>query len=63
MDFAGRFIYNDKGEVEINFGKHKGRLLRDVLRLEPSYYNWMMQSDFTMNTKQVLTKLKFKYQQ
>lgn len=63
VDFAGRFIYNDKGEVEINFGKHKGRLLRDVLRLEPSYYNWMMQSDFTMNTKQVLTKLKFKYQQ
>ena len=63
VDFAGRFVYNDAGEVEINFGKHKGRLLRDVLRTEPSYYNWMMQSDFTMNTKQVLTKLKFKYQQ
>lgn len=63
VDFAGRFVYNDAGEVEINFGKHKGRLLREILRIEPSYYNWIMQSDFTMNTKQVLTRLKFKYQQ
>jgi DNA polymerase-3 subunit epsilon len=61
VDFAGRFVYNEKGEEAINFGKHKGRLVKDVLRVEPSYYNWMMQSDFTMNTKQVLTRLKYKY--
>lgn len=61
VDFAGRFAYNDKGEEVVNFGKHKGRLVKDVLRVEPSYYNWMMQSDFTMNTKQVLTRLKYKY--
>ena len=61
VDFAGRFAYNDKGEEIVNFGKHKGRLVKDVLRVEPSYYNWMMQSDFTMDTKQVLTRLKYKY--
>lgn len=61
VDFAGRFVYNDEGEVCVNFGKHKGRLVKDVLRLEPSYYNWMMQSDFTQNTKQVLTRLYYKY--
>ena len=61
IDFAGRFAYNEKGEEIVNFGKHKGRLVKDVLRIEPSYYNWMMQSDFTMNTKQVLTRLKYKY--
>ena len=61
VDFAGRFVYNEKGEEIVNFGKHKGRLVKDVLRIEPSYYNWMMQSDFTMNTKQVLTRLKYKY--
>lgn len=61
IDFAGRFVYNDNGEEIINFGKHRGRLVKDILRIEPSYYNWMMQSDFTMNTKQVLTRLKFKY--
>lgn len=61
VDFAGRFAYNEKGEEVVNFGKHKGRLLKDVLRVEPTYYNWMMQSDFTMNTKQVLTRLKYKY--
>ena len=61
IDFAGRFAYNEKGEEIVNFGKHKGRLVKDVLRIEPSYYNWIMQSDFTMNTKQVLTRLKYKY--
>lgn len=61
VDFAGRFAYNETGEEIVNFGKHKGRLVKDVLRVEPSYYNWMMQSDFTMNTKQVLTRLKYKY--
>ncbi len=61
VDFAGRFAYNEKGEEIVNFGKHKGRLVKDVLRIDPSYYNWMMQSDFTMNTKQVLTRLKYKY--
>ncbi len=61
VDFAGRFAYNEKGEEIVNFGKHKGRLVKDVLRIEPSYYNWMMQRDFTMNTKQVLTRLKYKY--
>ena len=61
FDFDGRFAYNAKGEEVVNFGKHKGRLVKDVLRVEPSYYNWMMQSDFTMNTKQVLTRLKYKY--
>ena len=61
VDFAGRFVYDDNGDEVINFGKHKGRLVKDILRIEPSYYNWMMQSDFTMNTKQVLTRLKYKY--
>ena len=61
VDFAGRFAYNENREEVVNFGKHKGRLVKDVLRIEPSYYNWMMQSDFTMNTKQVLTRLKYKY--
>lgn len=61
VDFAGRFVYNENGEECINFGKHRGRLVKDVLRMEPSYYNWMMQSDFTQNTKQVLTRLYYKY--
>ena len=61
IDFAGRFAYNDNGEETVNFGKYKGRLIKDVLRIDPSYYRWMMQGDFTLNTKQVLEKLKMKY--
>jgi DNA polymerase-3 subunit epsilon len=58
VDFAGRIIRNEKGVEVFNFGKHKGKPVVDVLlRLDPSYYAWMMQGDFAQNTKQVLTKL------
>lgn len=59
IDFAGRFVRNDDGDAVINFGKHKGKRLADVLRVEPSYYEWMMRSDFSQNTKQVLQREKF----
>ncbi len=62
VDFAGRIVYNDKGEEVFNFGKHKGKLVKDVLRREPSFYNWMMQGDFSLNTKQVLTKIRLREQ-
>jgi DNA polymerase-3 subunit epsilon len=58
VDYAGRFIYNAKNEIVVNFGKHKGRLLSVVLQNEPSYYDWMMTSDFALDTKNVLTKFR-----
>ncbi|MBP3213671.1 MAG: 3'-5' exonuclease [Bacteroidaceae bacterium] len=58
VDFAGRIIKNDQGVEVFNFGKHKGRPVADVLlRIDPSYYAWMMQGDFAQNTKQVLTRI------
>jgi len=57
IDFARRFIYNDKGVEVFNFGKHKGRPVADVLKAEPQYYDWMMKGEFPMNTKQKLTEL------
>ena len=60
VDFAGRMIYNDKKEEVFNFGKFKGRLVEDVLKNEPGYYAWMMNSDFPLNTKQNLTEIKLR---
>jgi DNA polymerase III subunit epsilon len=57
IDFARRFIYDDKGKEVFNFGKHKGRPIADVLKSEPQYYDWMMKGDFPMNTKQKLTEI------
>jgi DNA polymerase-3 subunit epsilon len=56
IDFARRFIMENGKEV-FNFGKHKGKVVEDVLRNEPSYYDWMMKSDFAMHTKQKLTEI------
>ena len=60
VDFAGRLIYNDKGEEVINFGKYKGRLVEEVLRVDPGYYSWMMSGDFPLNTKQKLTEIRMR---
>ncbi|WP_298649880.1 3'-5' exonuclease [uncultured Proteiniphilum sp.] len=60
VDFAGRFIYDEKGVEVFNFGKHKGKPVAEVLRNEPGYYAWMMDGDFPLNTKQALTKIRLK---
>lgn len=57
IDFARRFVYDDKGVEVFNFGKHKGRPIADVLKSEPQYYDWMMKGEFPMNTKQKLTEI------
>ena len=58
VDYAGRMILNEQDEPVFNFGKHKGRLVREVLAHEPSYYNWIMEGDFTLDTKQQLSQIK-----
>lgn len=57
-DYAGRVVYNDKNVPVFNFGKHKGVPVKEVFEREPSYYSWMMQGDFTLDTKRVLTEIK-----
>ena len=59
-DFAGRIVFNDNGEECINFGKHKGKPITQVLMEEPGYYDWMMRGDFPLYTKKVLTSVKLK---
>ena len=57
IDFARRFIFDEKGVEIFNFGKHKGKPVQDVLKAEPQYYDWMMRGEFPMNTKQKLTEM------
>ncbi len=57
VDFAGRIVYDDKGAEVFNFGKYKGRKVVDVFRAEPSYYDWMMKSDFSLDTKHIITDI------
>ena len=58
MDYAGRFVLNDKDEPVFNFGKHRGKPVKEVLKYEPSHYSWMMEGDFTLDTKKVLTEIR-----
>ena len=60
VDFAGRIIYDEKGVEVFNFGKNKGVPVEKVLREQPGYFGWMMDGEFPLYTKKVLTKLRFK---
>lgn len=58
VDYAGRLIFNDKKEAVISFGKHKGKTAREVYMTEPSYFSWIMQGEFTLDTKRQFAILK-----
>lgn len=57
VDLAGRIQLNDKKEAVFNFGKHRNKKVIDVFKVEPSYYKWMMDGDFALETKQKITRL------
>ncbi len=59
-DFAGRIIFNDKGVEVFSFGKHRGVPVEEVFKREPSYYSWMMNGDFPLYTKKVITEIKLR---
>ena len=57
IDYARRFIYDEKGEEVFNFGKFKGKPASYVFKVEPHYYDWMMKGDFALHTKMKATEL------
>lgn len=59
-DFAGFLIFNKEGEECFSFGKHKGKKVVDVLEKEPGYFGWILNADFPLYTKKVLTAIKLR---
>jgi DNA polymerase-3 subunit epsilon len=60
VDLIGHIALNDKNREVFTFGKHKGKVVEDVFRDEPSYYDWMMKSEFPLSTKKVITSIKLR---
>lgn len=60
VDFAGRIAYNKEGKEVFNFGKHKGKTVEEVFEKDKGYYNWMMDADFPLFTKKILTDIKLR---
>ena len=59
-DYAGRIVYDDKGSEVFGFGKYKGRRVEDIFEQDPSYYTWMMNGDFPLYTKKVITEIRLR---
>jgi DNA polymerase III subunit epsilon len=60
VDLIGHIVYNERNVEVFNFGKHKGKAVADVFRTEPSYYDWIMKSEFPLSTKKVVTSIKLR---
>jgi DNA polymerase III subunit epsilon len=57
LDVTQRLKYNAKGEVIFNFGKYTGQVVSQVFRMEPNYYHWIMEKDFSAQVKQIVKKI------
>ena len=62
VDFAGRLIYSDKGEAEVNFGKYKGKTAKWVYENDPSYFSWIDRGDFMLDTKRQFAQLREQFE-
>lgn len=60
VDFAGTMVLNERGEEVFNIGKHKGKLVTDVLRVEPGYFDWYQKADFPLDSKRKLTEIRLR---
>jgi DNA polymerase-3 subunit epsilon len=58
FDYANRIIANKDNEPVFNFGKYKGRKVTEIFTIEPSYYSWIMNGEFTLDTKKVLSEIR-----
>ncbi len=58
VDFAGFILVDADGDPSFGFGKHKGKKVVDVLQHEPGYFSWLLDADFPLYTKKVLTAIR-----
>lgn len=63
LDLAGRIVLNSDGVAVFNFGKHKGHPLEEVYRKEPGFFDWILNNDFPLNTKNVVLSFKTQFTQ
>jgi len=53
VDNERKFYWRD-GEAYLNFGKHKGKSLKEVSQEEPGFLNWMLGADFGIEVKEIV---------
>ena len=58
VDVAGFIVYNKDNVPTFSFGKHKGKTVDEILEKEPGYFGWLVNADFPLYTKKILTALR-----
>lgn len=63
VDYAGRLVYGKNNEPTVSFGKHRGKTAREVYEMEPAYFSWIQNGEFTLDTKRQFARLKEQFEQ
>ena len=63
IDVTNRLKYNSDGEIVFNFGKYQNQRVIDVItRIDPNYYRWILEKDFSVQVKKTIKKIKADYE-
>ncbi len=57
VDLGKRMYYENKIEM-FNFGKHKGKAVTEIFKIEPSYFDWLMKSEFPLDFKEKIKSIR-----
>ena len=60
VDMVGHIVMNEKEQECINFGKYKGRVIEEIFQTDPSYFSWIMNAEFPLSTKKIITEMKLR---
>jgi DNA polymerase-3 subunit epsilon len=59
-DLTGMLCFDERGKETFNFGKYKGKAVEEVFKTDPSYYDWIMRSDFPLSTKRIINEIRIR---
>jgi DNA polymerase-3 subunit epsilon len=57
VDMAGYIIKDKDGREIISFGKNKNRAVRDLIKYDKGYIDWMLKGDFPLTTKKEIIRM------
>lgn len=57
VDVTMRLKYDAQGEIIFNFGKYRGKRVKDVFRKDKNYSSWIIEKDFSVQVKNIVRRI------
>ena len=54
VDLEGKMTRDENGNIIFTFGKYRDMKVEDVWKTDAKYFSWMLNGDFTADTKRIV---------